>query len=100
MARHVFVTARPAPIPRWLEAFPDAQLIVNVQGDEPEMTAEPLSTLVRGMLGAENRRGMGRVVIAAEGLPDPSPYDAFLSERKADILRYLESVGALVDLAA
>ena len=27
MGRHVFVTARPHPIPRWLEAFPDAQLL-------------------------------------------------------------------------
>lgn len=26
MKRHVFITARPQPIPRWLEAFPDAQL--------------------------------------------------------------------------
>lgn len=27
MKRHVFVSARPQPIPRWLEAFPDALLI-------------------------------------------------------------------------
>lgn len=54
----------------------------------------------RGMLGAENRRGLGRVRIEADGLPDPAPYDAFLAERKSDILRYLESIGALADLAA
>lgn len=54
----------------------------------------------RGMLGAENRRGLGRVVIDAQNVPDPAPYDAFLAERKADILRYLESIGALADLAA
>ena len=33
MARHVFVTARPQPIPRWLEAFPDA-VLVHDQGPE------------------------------------------------------------------
>jgi two-component system nitrate/nitrite response regulator NarL len=27
MKRHVFITARPQPIPRWLEAFPDALLL-------------------------------------------------------------------------
>jgi hypothetical protein len=54
----------------------------------------------RGMLGAENRRGLGRVAITVEGIPDPAPYDAFLAERKNDILKYMESVGALADLAA
>lgn len=54
----------------------------------------------RGMLGAENRRGLGRVALTVEDLPDAAPYDAFLAERKADILRYLEQVGALADLAA
>jgi len=53
----------------------------------------------RGMLGAENRRGLGRVVLDIAGCPDPGPYDAFLAERKSDILRYLEGVGALADLA-
>ena len=32
MARHVFVTARPQPIPRWLEAFPDALLLSDPGG--------------------------------------------------------------------
>lgn len=27
MKRHVFITARPEPIPRWLQAFPDATLV-------------------------------------------------------------------------
>ncbi|MFP5409268.1 MAG: hypothetical protein ACLGGY_08320, partial [Gammaproteobacteria bacterium] len=27
MTRQIFVTARPQPIPRWLEAFPDALLL-------------------------------------------------------------------------
>lgn len=35
MKRHVFITARPEPIPRWLKAFPDATL-VHDQG--PSMT--------------------------------------------------------------
>lgn len=36
MKRHVFVTARPQPIPRWLEAFPDA-LLIDDKG--PQRTA-------------------------------------------------------------
>lgn len=54
----------------------------------------------RGMLGAENRRGLGQVRLEIGGLPDAAPYDAFLAERKNDILKYLESVRALADLAA
>lgn len=54
----------------------------------------------RGMLGAENRRGLGKVRFEIEGSPDPAPYDAFLEQRKNDILKYLDSVGALADLAA
>lgn len=54
----------------------------------------------RGMLGAENRRGLGKVRFEIKGCPDPALYDAFLAERKNDILKYLESVGALADLAA
>ncbi len=52
----------------------------------------------RGMLGAENRRGMGKVRIEFQGLPDPAPYDAFLAEHKDEILKYLGSIGALADL--
>lgn len=54
----------------------------------------------RGMLGAENRRGLGRVSMQIDGLPDPSPYEAFLAERKEEILKYLQSIGALADLAS
>lgn len=49
----------------------------------------------RGLLGAENRRGAGRVAITMTGLPDPAPYDEFLRDRKADILAYLAAVEAL-----
>lgn len=33
MKRPVFVTARPQPIPRWLEAFPDAQIVRDAGTD-------------------------------------------------------------------
>lgn len=36
MRRPAFVTARPQPIPRWLEAFPDA-LLVRDQGPDTEL---------------------------------------------------------------
>jgi DNA-binding CsgD family transcriptional regulator len=38
MTRHVFVTARPEPIPRWLEAFPDAQLLLDRGPDETDFS--------------------------------------------------------------
>ena len=39
MARHVFVTARPEPIPRWLEAFPDAQLLQDRGPDQTDFSS-------------------------------------------------------------
>ena len=38
MKRHVFVTARPAPIPRWLEAFPDAVLLCGRGPDRTDLS--------------------------------------------------------------
>lgn len=51
----------------------------------------------RGMLGAENRRGFGRVRIEIERCPDPALFDAFLVDRKKEIVSYLRSVDALHD---
>ena len=36
MKRHVFITARPQPIPRWLEAFPDALLMCGQATTQPD----------------------------------------------------------------
>lgn len=52
----------------------------------------------RGKLGAENRRGFGKVKIELTGLPDPALYDTFLAERKADVLDYLAKLGATGEL--
>jgi hypothetical protein len=49
----------------------------------------------RGALGAENRRGLGRVAIELEGAPDPGLYVAYLAEAKETILEYLEELGAI-----
>lgn len=54
------------------QRFPRARLILNVQGDEPEMTPEPLTALIRGMLGRP-RAGMGTVAT-------PWPADVPLGE--------------------
>lgn len=54
----------------------------------------------RGMLGAENRRGMGRVRMDLVGCPDPAPYDDWLVAQKATVLEYLGSVDALAGLLA
>lgn len=48
----------------------------------------------RGMLGAENRRGLGRADITLSNLPDPDPFDRFLVDRKSDILAYLDEITA------
>ncbi len=47
-----------------------------------------------GYLGAESRRGLGRVVIEAENVPSPEVYDEFLAENRDGILSYLEVIGA------
>ena len=39
MKRHVFLTARPQPIPRWLEAFPDALLMHDQGPDKTDLVA-------------------------------------------------------------
>lgn len=54
----------------------------------------------QGKLGAATRRGFGRVRIAVSDLPDPQPYDDYLSANMRDILGYLGELGALADAAA
>jgi hypothetical protein len=49
----------------------------------------------RGMIGAENRRGMGSVDIAIENMPSVEAYDTWLREKKVEILDYLNTIGAL-----
>ncbi len=52
----------------------------------------------RGMLGAENRRGFGRVDIELTGLPDPDLYDEHLREKSAEIMDYLARINAVGEL--
>jgi len=49
----------------------------------------------RGYIGAENRRGVGRVSIECENAPDPSEYREYLENNKRTILSYLEALGAV-----
>ncbi len=48
----------------------------------------------RGMLGAENRRGFGRVLLDIQGAPDAAPYETWLAEHKPAIIDYLDKIGA------
>jgi hypothetical protein len=50
----------------------------------------------RGMLGAENRRGLGRVNIELPNAPDGGCYEAWLAENKAAVIDYLDQIGAAV----
>lgn len=52
--------------------YPDAKIVVNVQGDEPEMSPEPLYALVEGMK-ANPGADMGTIAV-------PWPKDVPLSE--------------------
>jgi len=49
----------------------------------------------RGKLGAENRRGLGKVSIEYDGIPSPALYDEFLSDSKQPILDFLARLGAI-----
>lgn len=49
----------------------------------------------RGFLGAENRRGLGRVNLAIENIPDEKPYLQWLAENKDRVLAYLHDVEAI-----
>lgn len=49
----------------------------------------------RRTLGAEGRRGLGRVKLTVENSPDPEPYEAWLRDRKNELLEYLEGIGGL-----
>lgn len=50
----------------------------------------------RGYLGAENRRGLGRVRIEVTGAPDGAPYVAHLAAQRETILAFLRDLGALL----
>lgn len=49
----------------------------------------------RGMLGAENRRGLGKVQLEIAGCANPAPYLEHLATNKEAILSYLRDVGAM-----
>jgi hypothetical protein len=49
----------------------------------------------RGILGAECRRGLGRVQIEYTNLGSPDLYQAFLSEKGQEIKEFLVSIGGL-----
>lgn len=76
-----------------------------IGGIDPDMHAMPLeiSALGRGLrlmtaagyVGAENRRGLGRVEITADNLPDEAPYVEYVTGMRKNILIYLETIGAL-----
>lgn len=46
MKQHVFLTARPQPIPRWLEAFPDARVVCGQATSQPDPTLLPNASVV------------------------------------------------------
>jgi hypothetical protein len=49
----------------------------------------------RGLLGAENRRGFGRVKFQIENTPDSTPYVDMIKSKRSEIIGYLQSIGAI-----
>lgn len=47
---------------------------------------------MRGFLGAENRRGLGRVDLVIENMPDDQPYVQWLAGNKTGIVAYLNEI--------
>lgn len=81
-----------------LEGGIDLQIMTEV---ERAACAHGLTLLAEHRyLGAENRRGLGRVAMTFDRLPDPAPYREFLVAQKSRILAYLDSIGALAGLLA
>lgn len=51
----------------------------------------------RGKLGAETRRGLGKVSIAYDEPVPPDEYDQFIGDQRQDILDFLARLGALAN---
>lgn len=63
---------------------------------ERSVIGKGLSLLAeRGFIGADSRRGFGKVNIELQNSPDKGLYEKYLSENKSEIKKYLEELGAL-----
>lgn len=72
MKRHVFITARPQPIPRWLQAFPDAQIVLGQDADNVPTTLLQEAAIVWLHVTTEARplsSWIGSVRAAAKNTP-------------------------------
>jgi hypothetical protein len=47
-----------------------------------------------GYIGADNRRGIGRIELSVEGAPSSAEYVEYVTSNKEKILEYLDSIGA------
>lgn len=71
---------------------------VDTHASELERSALAVSLdlwRAKGMLGAENRRGLGRADITITGTQDAELYTRYLRDHKKQILEYLMQLGAL-----
>lgn len=76
-----------------------------IGGIDPDMHAMPnemaalghgLSLMIQnGYIGADNRRGMGHVTIAADIKPEAAPYVEYLETKGKEIRDYLVDIGAI-----
>ena len=49
----------------------------------------------RGYIGADNRRGFGKISAQLENAPNPEVYENYLLSKKDDIRNYLTRLGAI-----
>ncbi len=75
----------------------DGGIDIDTHASELERSALGLGLALlqqRGLLGAETRRGFGRVEIEVSNAPDPRPYLDWLASERDVILGYLAEIGA------
>lgn len=77
---------------------------IDIDGHATELERSALGTGLdllarKGLLGADNRRGFGKAAVRLTDAPDPATYNAFLAENKAQIIAFLNEMGALNKIA-
>ena len=71
MSRHIFLTSRPQPIPRWLEAFPDARVVndLNTANDSAAVNRAAVIWLHATPDKLEIERWVGKIKAVAGAVP-------------------------------
>lgn len=69
MTRHVFLTTRPQPIPRWLQAFPEASVLRAAEADNDALSGAGVIWLHASQQGADVSPTVRRLRAVAPHVP-------------------------------